>query len=242
MRKTMKPIQNKLSNWKVPNMWQDGSCWIIGGGPSMPRQFGVPESVIEKVAKKELPLSVFSDYMKDIHNDHIIGTNIAFLLGSWVSALFFCDVQPFFENNTENLKSFRNLKVTNAQNFNDKNLKAAKDAKVKILGKDYEPGLSTDPKVIKWNNNSGGAAINLASLMGVKRILLLGFDMIPNVEGKTHWHAQYNHKTDKKDFERFLKGFPFIQQHAKKLGIEILNVNKDSAIDSFKKVELKEVL
>ena len=40
-----------VGNWFVPRMWNDGECWILGGGSSLPRQFGVPESVIEKVMK-----------------------------------------------------------------------------------------------------------------------------------------------------------------------------------------------
>src|SRR5690606_37197584 len=108
------------------------------------------------------------------------------------------------------------------------------------LKRDYRSGISDKRDTICWNNNSGAAAINLAALAGAKRILLLGFDMLP--EKSTHWHSLYGDvRTHRNTFNRFLKHFPNIARDAKKRRIEILNVSPNSAIEDFPKVSLKDV-
>ena len=83
--------------WTVPPIWEGDDVWILGGGPSVTMQFGIPNDVVEKVRKQELPPSVYSSYMKDIHNCHVIGINVAYLIGTWIDMVFFGDGK-FFVN------------------------------------------------------------------------------------------------------------------------------------------------
>ena len=59
-----------------------------------------------------------------------------------------------------------------------------------------------------------------------------------------HWHKFYsgNIRTVGGTFKKHLEGFPSIARDAKKLGIEILNANPNSAIEDFRKVTLKDIL
>jgi hypothetical protein len=226
-------------------MWDGGDAWIIGGGSSLPEQFGVPESLINKVMKKELPKSAYSPYYEAIHDKHVIGTNLAYKLGDWVSVLYFADAS-WYRNNMNALTTFKNLKVTDVRRVKNRPPTEAENHKnIKKLVRSNDEGLSTDPEVLNWNKNSGAAAINLAVLFGATRILLLGFDMKPNGAGATHWHAGdpcYLKPTRARNFERFQSRFPRIAEDAKELGVEILNVNENSAINEFEKVHIKEVL
>ena len=70
--------------WSVPPIWDGGEVWILGGGSSVPKQFGIPEEIIEKVVNGELPPSAYSPYMEAIHNKHVIGINVSFLIGTWI--------------------------------------------------------------------------------------------------------------------------------------------------------------
>lgn len=223
--------------WTIPKMW-NGDCWIIGGGTSMLHQFGIPSDIISKVEKKELPLSAYSEYLSPLHSKTVISTNVAFMLGEWITATYFCDAQ-FFRNYKNDLLKFRNLKIT-CVNHIDRHL-LPETTNIKRLKRDYKPGLSFRPDTIAWNKNSGAAAINLAVLAGAKRILLLGFDMRLQ-EGRTHWHNVYSMKTPNPSFKRFLERYPEIAKDAKKAGVEILNISPDSALDCFPKLSLKEVL
>lgn len=235
-------MSQAVSNWFVPNMWEGGECWIIGGGVSLPRQFGVPESIIQKVMNKELTMEAYSDYFKPLHDKNVIGTNVAYLLGNWVSVLYFCDLAFYRENGKQLLEGFKNLKVTDTGNMPAS--KAYEHRNIKKLRRDTQQGISDYADCLRWNHNAGGGAINLAFHFGVKRILLLGFDMCADKFGKTHWHSglpNYRITTDK-DFGVFLKSFEFIARDAKIRHIEILNVNPDSALNEFPKVNLKDVL
>lgn len=226
-----------MDYWKVPRMWT-GDCWIIGGGNSITQQFGIPLDIVAKVKSGELPYSTYSDYLAPLHSKNVIGTNVAYKLGDWISVFYFCDAR-FFREHREGILAFRNLKVTCVSHL-DTNL-LPYQTNIKRLKRDYKFGLSTKPNTIHWNANSGAAAINFAFLAGAKRILLLGFDMLPQ-DGATHWHSAYKIQTPKNSFARFLKKFPDIAADAKRHKIEILNVSPNSALECFPKVSLKEVL
>lgn len=227
--------------WKIPKMWKGGEAWIIGGGLSMPRQFGIPEEVIENVTTQQDTIEVYSDYLKPIHDKHVIGVNVAFMLGDWVSVLYFCD-PGFFRSYLVDILSFHNIKATCCNHLARHLLPQSRN--IKRLKRDMRPGLSDKADTICWNDNSGGAAIDFAVHAGVKRILLLGFDM-KYVDNRTHWHEgfeTYQKEYNPATYRKFLRRFPVIAQAAKRRGIEILNVSQDSAIKEFSKVELKEVL
>lgn len=224
-------------------MWDGGECWIIGGGASMPRQFGVPEEVIAKVNSKEVPLSAYSNYLAPLHDKNVIGVNLAFLLGDWVSAMYFCDAQ-IYKIYQPLIHNFHNLKVTCGQAFTNF---SPSMVNIKRLKRDNRPGLSTATDTICWNQNSGAASINFAVLAGAKRIMLLGFDMKPDDNGRTHWVNGVNGTLYKKPstptvLKNFIKKFPYVAEAAKRAKVEILNVNPDSALLDFKRVRLNEVL
>src|SRR6056297_1835559 len=51
-------------------------------------------------------------------------------------------------------------------------------------------GLSLDWPMLKTGGNSGYQAINLAVLLGYRRLILLGYDM-QLTGGHTHWHGPH---------------------------------------------------
>lgn len=230
--------------WEIPKMWEGGECWIIGGGPSMPEQFGVPKDVIASVQSQEQPPSVYSPYLSPIHGKHIIGVNAAFLIGNWIDVMIFGDSNFYFSYRLEMAK-YHNIKVSCNPNMHS--------GKQGVYGLKYVPrngnhpmGLSEKKNHISWNHNTGAAAINLAYHFGVKRILLLGFDMKLSDTDKQHWHGLYPSakRTGKRNlpFHRHLQSYTPLSNDAQRLGIEILNVNENSAIGQFPKVKLNDVL
>jgi hypothetical protein len=231
--------------WKVPNMWKDGECCIIGGGSSIIEQFDIPSELVERVRKGESSMSDYSPYFAPIHKKHVIGINMAYKLGNWIDIILFGDHGNFFLPNLKQLFDFPNLIVSCNPKTKDFNW-------VKWLARDRKPyGICENRHKIVWNQNTGAAGINLAIHTGVKRILLFGFDMYIN-EGNQHFHNEYLRKRKRgrvktskgieKDFQRHLKAFPAIAKEAKKLKIEILNINPKSRISDFQKMNLKDVL
>ena len=210
----------------------------------MPRQFDVPGEVIKQVLKGELPPSAYSPYMSAIHEKHIIGVNSAFLIGNWIDIVFFGDKGWFLQNRGE-LAKFPGLKISCHPSGSK-----YKDERVKCMprNKKYGKGISPNPSLVCWNGNSGAAAISVAVHTGVKRIILLGFDMKLGKNYKQHWHGLYGtadreeKDPNKLPFLRHMNGFPLIAKDAKKKGVEIINACPDSAIEQFKRVTVKEAL
>jgi hypothetical protein len=199
----------------------------------------VPEEVTQEVlAKRENP-QVYSPYLKAIHDKHVIGINNAYQIGDWIDILFFGDAS-WYHAHAPRLGTWPGLKVSSAPFFHKTR---NNPLGVKYLARDggHKTGISRNPRCVSWNRNSGAAAISLAAHLGVKQIVLLGFDMRGDSPLITHWHG--NHKPGGNcPFSNHLLNFPNIARDAKSMGIEILNASPHSAIEIFPKVAIKDLL
>ncbi len=228
--------------WRVPPIWEEGDVWIIGGGPSISKQFGVPDKVVRSVVKGLSPLSTYSPYMFLLHDKHVIGVNVAYQIGDWIDMVFFGD-GGFFLKHQEGIAGFPGLKVSCSP-------KTSELSWIKYVARNSSQprGISDNPKMVSWNGNSGAAAISVAANAGAHRIILLGFDMKLGEHKQQHWHDVYGRgaiteerRLKKMPFHKHLRGFPAIAEDAKRRKIEILNANPDSGITCFRKVTVQEL-
>lgn len=226
--------------WTAPPMWEGGECFILGGGDSLPRQFGVPDALIKAVQTGSAKLSSYSEYLEPIHKKHVIGINNMYQMGNWLDVCFFGDCGWYLVHRLA-LANWPNLKVTCCNRFANKPREKSEGIKYLQKCTARRFGISEKKHSVSWNSNSGAAAISLAAHFGVRRIVLLGFDMCLGPDGETHCHKGHGNKKSP-PFARHLRGFPLIAEHAAAMGIEILNASPTSAIGEFPKVSLKEVL
>lgn len=229
--------------WQVPKMWEGGECWIIGGGPSIPYEFGVPEELIDAVQKGKATISDYSPFLSPIHDKHVIGINAAFLLGDWMDIIFFGD-SGFYRRNREALLEYPRPKVTCSKSIPNKFPKDPVKYVPKQGGKSR--GISAKANHIAWNVNSGFASFSLAYDLGVKRIYLLGFDMALDQQGNQHWHRHYRppgkqNNAKKLPFPRHMSGMNAVKNDLKSLDLEIINVSQVSTIKEFEKKTIKEI-
>jgi hypothetical protein len=225
--------------WRVPEIWKDGTCIIIGGGTSLIDQFNIPAEVVEKVYTGREDISVYSPYLSLIHKEHVIAVNMAYKLGDWVDVLFFGD-DGFWKTKKEEILNFNGLRVS----FESEKIR---DTRVKLVARNprKKQGITFEPKgVLSWNFNSGAAAINLAIQFGAKRIILLGFDMQLDQNNNQHWHKVYTSPLSviKESMKKHLQGFPVIAKDIEGTGIEIINCSPNSSIQCFRKANIWEVL
>jgi len=230
-------------SWVVPKMWEGEDVWIIGGGSSIIKQFDIPDKVFQSVWGGTSPPSAYSPYMEFLHDKHVIGTNCAFMLGDWIDMVLYGD-KNFYARYCETLAQFPRLKITCFPHHIKQDW-----LKYIPMDKDHPRGITTNPVKISWNKNIGAAAINLAYHTGATRVFLLGFDMNLGNSSRQHWHNVYNRgpivepkRIKKLPFRRHLRYFPNIAYDAKELGLEIINVNPDSAIKQFPKCSLKQLI
>lgn len=94
---------------------------------------------------------------------------------------------------------------------------------------------------IAWGGNSGYCAMGLAYQFGAKRIILIGFDMSdPN--GKEHWHGSHDNKIKKPfNFPMWSQRFKEAAIDFEKLGVEVINCSRHTALRCFKRAKLEEV-
>lgn len=221
-------------------MWEGGTCFILGGGPSVLKQFNVPNEIIRLVYLGKLNPEAYSPYLEPIHKQHVIAVNVAYKIGSWIDMMIFGDTSTWHEDR-EGILGFRGLKISCSDTVVGKGT-----INLKYLGRDpkHKIGISADPSLIAWNKNTGAAAINLAVHTGVKRIVLLGFDMKLDPNQNQHWHKLYVSPLNQTNsiFNKHLIGFPQMKKDLDALGIEVINCNPDSAIECFQKVNFKDLV
>lgn len=208
----------------------------------MPRQFGVPEEVISSCTSGGFA-SAYAPYLEPIRDKHIIGVNNAYMIARWIDVEFFGDC-AWYNVHRFALAEWPGLKITCCERFHNKPEPHCEGIKFLIRRPDKTRGLSDDPSKVCWNNNSGCAAINVAAHLGVKCIILLGFDMKLDPNKVSHWHGSHGQKPKgySPPFDRHLLSFPAIAEDAKNRGIEILNASPDSAITVFPRISVKEAL
>jgi hypothetical protein len=106
-------------------------------------------------------------------------------------------------------------------------------------------GLSTTWPYVCWGGNSGYQAINLAYLLGYKRIILLGYDMKPNGK-QSHWHKDhiFSGSTNpcKGTFIRWLMDFQALAGSINKTDATVVNATRSTALDCFPKMPLEDAL
>lgn len=220
-------------------MWAGGRCIVIGGGSSMPGQFGIPLDLVAKVRDKNDPLGpeAYSPYMEVIHSEHVIVVNNGYMLGGWPDICIFGD-HGWYLVHRVHLARWPGLKV----NCCRKDLDQFDGIKYLRRDPDKKIGLSNNPHRVAWGFNTGSSAVNLAVHLGSCQIILLGFDM-HWPDGQSHWHRGHgNEHRPPPNYAKWMEGLEAIAKDAQALGIEILNASPDSTIEVFPKVTLKEVL
>jgi len=103
--------------------------------------------------------------------------------------------------------------------------------------------LSIDPKQLFWNRSSGACAVNLATLLGATKIVLLGYDM-RRINGQNNWHNDHpvTEENSSDPYESFLEPWPSIARGADMIGVSIINATPNSNLTLFPIVKPGEIL
>ncbi len=114
------------------------------------------------------------------------------------------------------------------------------------------PGLSLDPAVIHYGQNSGFQAVNLARHLllerpghEARRILLLGFDFQPGAAGEIHFHGRHPAPLVNPlaaDLARWARHFDPVPAQLERDGIDIINCSRATALRQFRRGALENSL
>src|SRR3989304_3240828 len=208
--------------YNIPKIWENKTCYIIGGGWSL----------------KGFDVSI-------LQGKNIIAVNNAFKLADFISFCWFGDLQWYGWNENDILS--RLLKPSFPIPFVSCHPRFDNHKQVYHVSRTGGCGISTKENKVYWNYCSGFSAINFAYHLGVKTIILLGFDMKLNPTSPFHnnYHEEHQVKPRKvyDPYISYLRSAEPIKKDADELGLTILNVTKDSGIsnDIFKWVSIEAV-
>ncbi len=166
----------------------------------------------------------------------VIVINTTWEKAPWADLLYACDFTWWQEYG--GLPHFEGLKYTQ----DDCALVFPTITYVRSVNK---PGLSFNRAIIHQGANSGYQAINLAVHFGVKRIILLGYDMQNGEDGECHHHGPHpgdmpNPKPA--EYKRWKKNFGTMEPDLKRAGVEVVNCTPNSALRCFPTANLEDVL
>ena len=209
-----------MKYWRVPAIWDDADCAILGGGPSL----GV------------VPFDKLRAWTRARERRHVIAVNQAYKTGHW-GVLFFGDVN-WLEWNEDALLDWGGLVVTWRECY-------ANRPWIRIAKCDRRDGLSDERGVLTWNRSSGACAISLAIALGAKRVVLFGFDGRP-IDGRRNFHDDYCHGEAKpKEIHwgsLFPRGFAALAAKLPERGVEVVNATPGSVYTIFPIVDPWEIL
>ena len=88
---------------------------------------------------------------------------------------------------------------------------------------------------------SGFQAVGLAVLLGARRIALLGADCMRAADGRSHWFGEHPRELpNPQPFDLWVEDFDSLAEPAQRMGIEIVNCSRASAIRRLPRMELHE--
>jgi hypothetical protein len=158
-----------------------------------------------------------------------IGCNAAGFLGNDVcNVLFFAD-HNWFSTYQERVCEFAGTVVTDCPDMRDN-----RPGWMYYLPRATFPGVFKDAL---GGGNSGSAAINLALIMGAKRVLLLGFDGALAADGSPNWHNDDIDAPNANVYPYFERAHAAIARGLEHEfpGTEVINLNPNSKIGCFPK-------
>lgn len=102
---------------------------------------------------------------------------------------------------------------------------------------------SFEPDHIAQGKNSGFQAVNLAALLGARRIVLVGFDMGLAEDGRRHFFGDHPGRMNQPSpYKSFIRAFDEAAPHYAARGVEVLNASRRSALACFPRVPLESIL
>jgi hypothetical protein len=178
-----------------------------------------------------------SEDVASLRGQRVLCINDNYLMAPWADVLYASDPQWWeWHAGSPELKAFPGRKITQDE-------EAAKKYGLEYIEGVDEPGLSRDPARIHTGANSGIAAINLAAHW-TRRIVLLGFDM-QATGGKAHWFG--NHPGCLRTppatwWHKWLWRYQLVADDAARMGIEIINATRETALTCFPRKPLSSLL
>lgn len=223
----------------ITKEWFGKFTALIGGGPS--------------VTAQDIQL------LKQLHDRdqvNVIAINDSYLIAPWSDVCYFADhhwyerhkkgvAKPTLGLSAKDVKrkfaGFSGLKCSIQNPLKEK----VPEDSVHVLRNATHPynsfGFSKDPIELVTGHNGGFQALNFSVLAGSKIVALLGYDG-RMLQDKTHWHGDHGKATAQDAYEVYRRSFSAGERLIADAGVRVYNCSLNSAINSFPKMKLEQVI
>lgn len=194
--------------------WPGETCVIVGGGPSA----------------KDCNLELAKGLTR------FIVINNSWELAPWAEVLYACDGRWWTFNKGADF--FSGMKITRD--------KAAAEKyglrQINVLPNVYS--IVTDQiGCVGWGGNGGFHSVNLAVQFGVKKIILVGFDM--HVDAGVHWHGKHPPQMQNPtpyNIDRWRQMLDAVKPQMVTLGVKVINASQVSRLQRYPKMSFEEAI
>ncbi len=209
--------------WTVTPEWQGETAVILASGPSLTRE--------QCEAVRGCRVIAVNNQGIDTEKDGVLVPAMA----PWADILYSADAKWWRHYHARALK-FAGRKVTVRATLPWPEVYSL------VQSVDH-PSFDPRPTHLVSGGNSGYQAVHLAVHLGVKRILLLGFDMRNGSNGRRHWFGNHPGKLNSGgSFSTWRTAFDKFAGVLQKMDIQVINCTPDTALRSFRRVPLEVAL
>jgi hypothetical protein len=161
----------------------------------------------------------------------VIAVNNTFQLAPWCDHIFAADILWWYRyyNEVTEVSDAKRWTLEGVGRHFQK--KRGYDKILHELPFDREMGLGKTR--VNHGGNSGYIAVNLAYLMGAKKIILIGYDH-QHTNGQRHFHGDHDPKhfrTNADDIDRWVTNFAWLDWDLRKEGVNLVNCSTETALN-----------
>ena len=209
------------TEWSVPRLWEAETAFILAGGPSLAGQGA-----------------------ERLEGRRVIAVNSSYIAHPFADYLFAADRRWLHKHTAAIEKPWRGRVVTVTKAIGEwDGLLYLRMVAPPVAGKPGGVAISTDPRTVALRRTSLQGAMNLAVLLGARRLVLLGADGGgADKEGRTHHHPKHEWPQKVGCWKEQRWDLSTTVQPLRDLGVEVLNASPGSHLDLWPIVTLDDVL
>lgn len=206
-----------MTLWHIPPLWEGERVFVIGGGTS-----------------------VRSQNIEQLRGHRVVVINTSYEVAPFADLLFFADTR-WWHAHREKLKSFKGMIATTSASLQSEP-RLLRLRKVRPL--EHDEGLHTTPGHVIIQRTGLQAVFNILFHMRVKTIVLVGFDMQRDEQGKAHHHAphEWDVKPGNRTWDIQMKQLAIMVEPLRQAGIEVLNASPNSRLAFWPRVTLEDAI
>jgi hypothetical protein len=214
---------------------------VVGGVASVPRRLPRSSTVVCIASGPSLTAAD----VERCRGQFVVVVNDAVRLAPWADVLYAADERWW--NHHKGYPSFTGLRYGMAYVPSPGEKQRTQRPDVQWLRQTGCAGIETEPTGLRvglaGGSNSGYQAVNLAVHLGASRIVLLGYDMQPAADGRTHFFGRHPDGLQRSSpYGMFARSFEALVDPLQSLGIQIMNCSRATAITAIPRVSLDEAL